>query len=443
MTPPETATPARRPPAGGTVTSAHRPLIGPALGAALLWIGSRLTMLALFFGLEISVWWDVYYYFTRVAGLPTVGLGHTLVEYPTPVVWWLQLPYLLGGRDQVAYVALFMVLMGLLDAALTGWLWLRGRRAGSTVAAYYWMVFTMLIGPLVYTRFDLLPSVLAAVALLLLARAPGVSGGLVAIGAAVKLWPALLITGLFGRRHSRVAVWIGFAVTGVILVVLSLVTGGWDRLVSPLTWQGERGLQIESVWATPAMVNVLAHPGRYVIQFSQYQAYEVFGPGVGAMLTVASVATVVGGLAILALGVRAWRSPGHDLYTDAMIMTAVIAVMIITNKTFSPQYLIWLGGPLAVLVLTRTGRAGATDRGLLVLPLVLAVLTQLIFPLFYSWLTDAGPGTGRTLMTLVLALRNIGMLAFTVMAFGRAWSLLGGAGRREAVVEDTAAGPAS
>ncbi len=434
MTPPETTPAPRRSP------------LGPALGAALLWIGSRLTMLALFFSVELTVWWDVYYYFTKVSALAGAGLAHTLMEYPTPVVWLLQLPFLLGGGDQTAYVALFMVLMGLFDAALTIWLWVRGWRAGSTAGAYYWMVFVALIGPLVYTRFDLVPSFLAAAALLLLARTPAVSGGLVAMGAAIKLWPALLVAGLFGRRRGRSAVWTGFGVTGVVLVALSLLAGGWDRLISPLTWQDERGLQIESVWATPAMVNVLAHPARYVIQISQYQAYEVYGPGVEAMLTVATVATLVGALAILALGVRAWRSPGHDLHTGAMIMTAVIAVMIITNKTFSPQYLVWLGGPLAVLVVSRAGRPRGSripggEVALLVLALVLALLTQLIYPGFYGWVTEAGPGTGRTVMTLVLAARNIGMLVFTVMVFARAWTLLGATGPDPDEAEATGRGP--
>lgn len=402
-----------------------------ALGTALVWVGLRLTMIALLLGKELTARGDVTYYFGKISRLPEVGLGQTLTEYPTPVVWMLQLPRLLGGRDNDSYWILFMVLMGLLDAGLTAWLWWRGRRTGSW-AALYWTFFTFLVGPLVYLRFDIVPAVLAAAALLLLTRLPAVAGALVAVGAAIKLWPALLVAGLFGRRDRRARVWWGVGVTGVVLVALSLLAGGWGRLVSPLAWQGERGLQIESVWATPTMVNVLAHPGRYYIQISPYQAYEIYGPGVDAMLVVASVATVLGGLAIVALAVRAWRSPGHDLRTAAMVMTAIVAVMIVTNKTFSPQYLVWLGGPLSVLLLAR-GEAPhrPQERTLLVLGLALALLTHLVYPLFYSWVTTAGPGLGRTTMTLVLAARNVGMLVFTVMAFGQAWSMLGAFRTRE------------
>lgn len=396
-----------------------------AWGFALLWIGSRLTMVALFLSREHHARGDVGYYFRKISGLSEVGLDNTLVEYPTPVVWLLELPRLLGGRDHTAYLVVFMALMLLLDAAMAAWLFWLGRRTGSTAAAFYWTVFVFAVGPLAYLRFDLVPAVLAAAALLVVARVPALAGGLVALGASIKLWPALLVAGLFGHRGRRAGVWWGFGGTGVGLVLISVLTGGWARLFSPLGWQGERGLQIESVWATPAMVNVLAHPGRYAIAMSPYQAYEIFGPGVSVLLAVATAATVLGGLAIVVLAVRAWRSPGYDLRTAAAIMTAIVAVMIVTNKTFSPQYLVWLGGPLAVLVLARGDRAWwRHERLLWGLALVLAVLTHLVFPLFYSWLTDAGPGVGRTTMTLVLAARNVGILVFTVMAFGQAWSML-------------------
>ena len=383
-------------------------------------------MVALFLGKEHHARGDVAYYFRKLSQLAEVGLDDSLVEYPTPVVWLLELPRVLGGRGETAYLVAFMALMMLLDAALTAWLWRRGHGSGSTAAALYWTLFIFLVGPLAYLRFDLVPAVLAAAALLLLARVPAVAGGLVAVGAAIKLWPALLVAGLLGPRERRPAMWWGFVATGVGLVAASVLAGGWRRLFSPLGWQGERGLQIESVWATPTMVNVLAHPGQYVIAMSPYQAYEIFGPGVSTMLVVATAATVLGGLAIIALLVRAWRSPGHGLRAGAAVMTAVVAIMIVTNKTFSPQYLVWLGGPLAVLVLAR-GREPwwPRERVLLVLGLGLAALTHLVFPLFYSWLTDAGPGLGRTTLTTVLAVRNIGMLAFTLLAFTQAWSMLG------------------
>lgn len=401
----------------------QRKTLAAGIVSGLLWMGTRLTMMGLMASVESLVKGDGTYYYQKVSQLSKVGLTHTMPEYPTPVVWLLQLPYLPGGY-QSAYVKRFVALMLLVDLALTVWLWLRGRRTGSFAAANYWIIFIFLIGPLVFARFDIIPAFLAAAALLLLARHPAVSGGLVALGAAVKLWPALLITGLFGNR-SRGIVWLGFSVTGVVLVALSVAAAGWHRLLSPLTWQKDRGLQIESIWATPAMVYSLFYPDRYRIHVSQYNAFEIVGHSVPILLMLSTVATGLGGLVILALGLRAWLARGHDLYTGAMVMTAVIAIMISTNKTLSPQYLVWLGGPLAVLLLTRSGRLPVADRLLLVLALLMGLQTQLCFPLFYDFVNNTNPGTGHTVMVLVLATRNLWMIVFTVLSIIRAWVLLG------------------
>lgn len=367
---------------------------------------------------------DISYYYQSVSELSKVGLTHVMPEYPTPVAWLLQLPYLPGG-NQSAYAKRFVALMLLLDLALTLWLWLRGRQRGSFAASNYWIVFVFLIGPLVFARFDILPTFLAAAALLLLARHPAVAGGLVALGAAVKLWPALLITGLFGKRSRRGAVWPGFFVTGAALVAASVAAAGWHRLLTPLTWQKDRGLQVESIWATPAMVYALIHPDRYHISLSRYNALEIVGHAVPNLLMLSTLATGLGGLVILALGLRAWLARSFDPYAGAMVMTAVIAIMISTNKTFSPQYLLWLGGPLAVLLLQGRGRLPVADRALLGFGLLMGLQTQLILPLFYSVMINNDPSAGRTVMVFVLATRNLLMIIFTVMSIVRAWVLLG------------------
>jgi len=405
-------------------TPSRRHLVGSAVGTALTWIGLRLAMFAIFVGRESSVSGDPHYYFTSLSELGSGGLAQVLVEYPTPVVWFLEIPQLWAAPGGNGYAAAFALFMLLLEGGLAAALWWCGRHVGPS-AALWWAFFTFLVGPLVWYRFDVVPAVLAASALLVVANRPGVAGGLVAVGAALKLWPALLVAGLWGDRAGRWRTWLGFGATGLALVVVSLVAGGWQRLISPLGWQGDRGLQIESVWATPLMVNALFHPARYQVGFSAYNAYEIFGPGVPTMLVLSSVATVLGGVAIIVLAVRAWRSPGYSPAAAALIMTTVVAVMITTNKTFSPQYIVWLGGPLAVLALTpRPAHRDDGRRTLLVLGLVLAALTQLVYPLTYGWLATTDPGADHTLATAILAARNVGILVFTVLSCSAAWRAL-------------------
>jgi len=406
-----------------------------SIGLALFWLGSRTLMIWIWLAVEYIATGDVGYYFSRIADLGRAGLGQTFLEYPTPVTWILAIPYGLTGGDQAGYIAGYVGFMIIIDAAFTLALWRAGGdRPGRAV--YFWLIFVFCVGPLAYLRFDLIPAVLAGGALLALLRLPALSGVLTGVGAAVKLWPALLIAALAAPRQGRRPALIGFAAAGFGLALISLIAGGWQRLVSPLAWQSGRGLQIESVWATPLMLARLTDPATWTIDMSPFQAFEVYGPGNQVMITISNLATLAGLAVIVLLCVRAFRSANAgtgqpNLLGIGLLVIAIVAVMIVTNKTFSPQYLLWLGGPVAALGVLHRG-----DRPLLdalgIGTLVLAVLTHLIYPiLYYQGLLDTRVNGGMVAGTLVLAVRNLAVLAFTVEVCRRAWLALGPAADRD------------
>jgi hypothetical protein len=227
--------------------------------------------------------------------------------------------------------------------------------------------------------------------------------------------------------RTLVAVWVLSR-----LLILLLLAGGWARLLSPLTWQSDRGLQIESVWATPVMVARALSPGAWLVDISRYQAYEVFGPAVGLLLAVSTVATVLGLGVIVALLVRAHRDPEPSAVAVGLVILATVAVMTVTNKTLSPQYLLWLGGPMAALLLLRArdGEREQREVGRLAGQLLLlALLTQLVYPLLYDGLLGR-QGHGMVVVaTLVTAARNVFLVVFTVEACRLAWRRLSPARR--------------
>ena len=391
----------------------------------IAWLVTRLLMLGILAAFESFIVGDVYYYHRKIAGLFEVGLPGTLMEYPTPVVWILALPYGVGLGHGSAYLVAFIVFMLALDAVFTYAVWRSaGRRHDAAVD--FWLLFVLLVGPLSYVRFDMIPAVLAGGALLAARTRPWVAGALTGLGAAIKLWPALLIPALLADKERRKPTAIGFVVVGFGLALISLVTGGLTRLFSPLTWQSGRGLQIESVWASPLMLLRMISPDRWLVEISRYQAYEIFGAGVGLWQTVSDVATVLGLLTIVVLWVRAYRmSGGVTPVAVALVVLATVAVVIITNKTLSPQYLLWIGGPIAALLLLRDG---STTEGLRrwivrigVAGLVLAGLTQLVYPLLYDSYLGVTNTAGLVIATLVTTLRNVCLLAFTVLCLLLAW----------------------
>jgi hypothetical protein len=366
---------------------------------------------------------DVNYYWRKIDSLLEVGLAHTLNEYPTPVVWMLSIPYAIGVGSHLGYLFAFIGLMLLLD----GWFaWMLWRTAGNRWdgAFTFWVAFIFLIGPISYLRFDLVPAVVAGMAILVSRRQPALTGVLTGVGAAIKLWPALLVVPFAAYRRGRRSMLIAFVVSGFGLALISLIAGGAKRLVSPLTWQSDRGLQIESIWATPLMVSRLADPERWTVAISRYQAFEVFGPGKGFWLTVSTIATVVGILLIVALYVRTLRLPEPSTATIGLVVLAIIAVFIVMNKTLSPQYVLWLGGPTATLLLMRSrdrdGRPTAIARFSVQL-LALALLTHLVYPLTYFGLYGDRHGVLFVSSTVLLLIRNLGLLLFTIALGAAAW----------------------
>jgi Glycosyltransferase family 87 len=390
------------------------------------WFITRLLMLVILASFERFVVGDVFYYHQKISALFTVGLDRTLFEYPTPVVWILWLPYGASFGNRVGYLVAFVIFMLVLDALFTYALWrATGRRHNTAID--FWLIFVPLIGPLSYLRFDMLPAVLAGGALLAARRKPWVTGALTGLGAAIKLWPALLIGAFLSYRADRRQAGITFVIVGFGLALISLIFGGWARLISPLTWQSNRGLQIESIWATPLMLARAVRPEHWLVDISQYQAYEIFGPGVAAWITISNVATVLGLVVIILLTVRAFRYHGSTPVAIGFVIVATVAIMTITNKTLSPQYLLWLGGPMAGLLVLRPHASPEEQTQINRMAgqlLVLALLTQLVYPLFYDGYLGRQGGMMIILSTIVTAVRNIALMFFTVESCWLAWRML-------------------
>ncbi|MEP6599845.1 MAG: glycosyltransferase family 87 protein [Actinomycetota bacterium] len=382
------------------------------------WLVTRAAMFALLVSVEGSMTGDVSYYARSLRGLfRRAGVHGTLQEYPLPVLAIMVPQYLLGLMNTIAFTVLFALSMLAVDAAFTQLLW----RAGGgrrTPAVMFWLWFLPAIGPIAYFRVDIIPAVLAGAALLATQRRPAVSGMLTAVGAALKLWPAIMLPIFLLRRGDRSRVAWAFVTTGAALALLSLVLGGWRRSVSPLSWQAGRGLQIESVPAGPLMLARMVHPhGIWHTPLSIYKAFEITGAGVRIVLILSTLATAAGIIVLAVLWNRCRRMPELTTPLLGWLLLATAAVITVTNKVLSPQYVIWLAGPLAIMVVLRPGEP-AVRRAIRLL-LLIAVLTQLTYPLLYPQLLNVRWMT--PIATLVLEARNAVLLVFTWQVCRETW----------------------
>ncbi|WP_419996532.1 glycosyltransferase family 87 protein [Streptomyces boninensis] len=181
-------------------------------------------------------------------------------------------------------------------------------------------------------NWDLLAVALTAAAMLAWSRSrPGVAGVLLGLATAAKLYPVLLLGPLLvlcWRAGRMRAFWVatGGTVASWLVVNVPVMYFAWDGWTKFYTFSQERGVDFGSFW----------------LIISQRTGKSLDDANTYAMLLV-----LIGCVAIGALALYAPRRPRF-----AQLAFLVVALFILTNKVYSPQYVLWLL-PLAALARPR------------------------------------------------------------------------------------------
>ena len=296
------------------------------------------------------------------------------------------------------------------------------------LGAYAYVAAIFMVGPFAFGRYDIVVTMLATVGLVVAGRSAAstwqLRGAALGIGTIVKVWPIALVFGLPRGLRGRRAV--GWAVLGAVVPTLCLLA--FPGALSFLSQQRDRGLEIESVPATPFLL-ARRFAGYHGLIQNRYGAFEITGPGIGRIATFCELLTLLGFCWLLWWRRRARLTP--ERWTEGVFYDAgLVAVMIsiITSRVLSPQYLVWVCGLLALCLALAPLRHGVTVRHggtVLVGPCWLLLgtisITQLEFPLLFPSLVQ---GSGKA--ALFLAGRNALLVAATLWAARRLWSRYAG-----------------
>ncbi|MGB8020590.1 MAG: glycosyltransferase 87 family protein [Candidatus Nanopelagicales bacterium] len=249
----------------------------------------------------------------------------------------------------------------------------RGRWHGFAV----WLAAPVLIGPLMYGRYDSIPT-LFALAGLLATSVPVAAGAILAVGGGLKVWPALMAMSMSQRDWFKGA---GGAVAATAAIV---ATSAWalPTVISGFVGNGEaRGLQTESVAALP-FVWARLFVGREIPEAFRYGSSEVGVPLADSVAGLLLPVTAVGLLLLIAA--RALGRLDHVPVAD--IAFVAILWLMVTSRVLSPQYNVWLVG-MAALVWA----AGSSRMRRATLPVaVTAVAAQALYPFAYIDIVDGG-----------------------------------------------------
>jgi hypothetical protein len=295
---------------------------------------------------------------------------------------------------QVAWAILITIADALAFAMLVG----RARSRGRRTAAWFWLAFILLLGPVGMYRLDGLTVPLALAGSLWLVGRPWLGSILLAIATWIKVWPAaLLAAALIALRRRWAVVGAALVISGLTLTAV-FAAGAGGNAFGFITDQADRGLQLEAPvsawWLWRAVLGIRDSAISYD---DDMLTFEVLGPGVDAVSAVMTPLLAVSAAAVAALGAyRAWRGATFvGLFPPLSL--AFVLVLILFNKVGSPQYMTWLIAPLAVgLVIDRRRWWGPALLGL-----GMALITQIVYPLLYGGLLSAAP-----LPAALLTVRN-------------------------------------
>lgn len=285
-----------------------------------------------------------------------------------------------------ANVAAFAVLVG------------RATSRGRVRAAWFWLAFIALLGPVGLYRVDGFTVPLAVLGCLWIVRRPWLGSALLSIATWMKVWPAaVLAAAVLAVRRRFAIVGAGLAVTAVTLAVIA-VAGGMRHAFGFVADQTGRGLQVEAVVSTPFVWATLFGLDGFSVYYSDdLLTFQVTGTDVDVVIAAMTPVLALATGAILALGaVKAVRGASFAALFPPLAL-ALVTGFIVFNKVGSPQFATWLIAPVVVgLVLDR--RRFAAPAGL---ALILALLTQVVYPVLYMGVLAPQP-----LPVLLLTLRN-------------------------------------
>ena len=318
---------------------------------------------------------DLYNFWSQGLVKGIFPIDDSMWQYPPLAGIVFAIPQWIVGNSLTGFIAFMAIfdLLILITLLTTG---LNRFNTNSTTTsfhglsgAWFWVLWPIVMGPLTLTRFDVVPTFFALLALIALSTKnvrPYLSGFLISIGALVKLWPMLLLF-IYPKAVLRKVSASFISTTVLFLLFMSTWSVGFANFLNN---QSSRGLQVESIAASPfVLAKFLGKNVEYPFQYGSLEVNAQFATQVALLL---NLMTIIVFAIILLLNYQ--NKLNYLNLVDKALVIVMISISL--SRVFSPQFWVWIGGLAALALISKETKL----KKVIILLAISAFLTQLIYP---------------------------------------------------------------
>ncbi|MGO2542159.1 MAG: glycosyltransferase 87 family protein [Specibacter sp.] len=369
----------------------------------------------------------------------SVDFNETLVVGPSPWVYPILALIPMAIADlfgPAPFLFIWVLMIAALNTLAVGKLTNWGKKRETIPAGLWWIAFTALLAWLGFARVDGLTAPVVLIALSIGVASPFLTSVILSVATWTKVWPAAVVLALFTVVKQRVQVVLAGVLVTAVVVAVALAMNALPKLLNFLLEQGDRGMQLEATFTTPWLwMSVLGLGGARMYMNQDINSMQVDGPGSEVMSFLMQPLLIAAALLVAALVFWALHTGKRNGGADRTALLlfgslALVTAFVVFNKVGSPQFMVWLA-PAVAVGLSYQWKAWRVPATMLI---GVAILTFLVYPLFYDALSHNNPA-----MAAVLTLRNLLLVVLFVWSVRQLFLM----GRNPSRIPRHDAGPSS
>jgi hypothetical protein len=307
-------------------------------------------------------------------------INDSMWQYPPLAGVVFTIPQYIFGNSNMGFIFTmiffdFLILLTILKFGLSLYKRKIAVSLNGFAGAWFWVIWPILMGPLLLTRFDLVPTWFAILGLIAIyEKRIKLAGFLITVGSLLKLWPILILSILDKKILSKIIFPIVISSVIVLIFIEFISVGSFSFLEN----QTSRGLQVESVAAVIFVILKLWGANvEYPFRFGSLEVEAVFANEIALIL---NLSTLIFFLIIFTLNIKE-KLNSLNVFEKSLI---VIIFAIGLSRVFSPQFWIWIGGISALVILFKDIKL----RNVILILSTSALLTQILYPALYVGLLN-------------------------------------------------------